>query len=93
MDGQRLLADGRHRVRHREGAARSRSTTTPRARSSTYLRLWDHVGTKLPKRKGKKAGVDAEWVPPDTLEGALRSLYRSYAQSFAQWERDAGASW
>jgi type III restriction enzyme len=52
----------------------------------TYLRLWDHVGRKLPKRKGKKAGTDAEWIPPATLEGAMRSLYRSYANAFAKWE-------
>ncbi|MEX2626704.1 MAG: DEAD/DEAH box helicase family protein, partial [Ilumatobacteraceae bacterium] len=52
----------------------------------TYLRLWDHVGTKLPKRRGKKAGTDAGWVPPATLEGALRSLYRSYERAFAEWE-------
>jgi type III restriction enzyme len=54
----------------------------------TYLRLWDHVGTKLPKRKNSKAASNAEWVPPDTLEGAMRSLYQSYAQSFEKWERD-----
>ncbi|MCB0989731.1 MAG: DEAD/DEAH box helicase family protein [Acidimicrobiales bacterium] len=53
----------------------------------TYLRLWDHVGTRLPKRAGKKAGTDGDWVPPDTLEGAMRSLYRSYAASFERWER------
>ena len=52
----------------------------------TYLRLWDHVGTKLPKRRGKKAGTDGDWVPPDTLEGALQSLYRSYAKRFAEWK-------
>ncbi len=53
----------------------------------TYLRLWDHVGQRLPKRRGKKAASDQEWVPPDTLEGALRSLYRSYAASFERWEQ------
>lgn len=52
----------------------------------TYLRLWDHVGTKLPKRRGKRAGTDGEWVPPDTLEGALQSLYRSYERRFREWQ-------
>jgi type III restriction enzyme len=52
----------------------------------TYLRLWDHIGTRLPKRAGKKAGTDAEWIPPDTLEGAMWSLYRSYGKAFAHWE-------
>src|SRR5262249_23316206 len=43
----------------------------------TYLRLWDHVGDKLPRRKLKRKELDTDWVPPDALEGALRSLYRS----------------
>jgi type III restriction enzyme len=54
----------------------------------TYLTLWDHVGDKLPKRAGRKAASDSEWVPPVELEGALRSLYRSYARRFA--EREGG---
>ncbi len=41
------------------------------------VNLWDHVGQRLPKRRGKKAASDQEWVPPDTLEGAMRSLCRS----------------
>ena len=51
----------------------------------TYLRLWDFIGTQLPKKAGKK---DAEkgWIPPPELEGALRSLHRSYAKAFAHWE-------
>ncbi len=49
----------------------------------TYLRLWDHVGTRLPKRKRSSP---EPWVMPDTLEGALRSLYRSYAAAHRRWE-------
>ncbi len=52
----------------------------------TYLTLWDYVGDKLPKRAGRKAASDADWVPPVELEGAMRSLYRSYARRFADWE-------
>jgi len=52
----------------------------------TYLTLWDYVGDQLPKRAGRKAASDAGWVPPVELEGAMRSLYRSYARRFAQWE-------
>ena len=53
----------------------------------SYLRLWDHVGTRLPKARSRKSAEDAgPWVPPDTLEGALKSLYRSYEQSFARWQ-------
>ncbi|MBP2269232.1 type III restriction enzyme [Pseudarthrobacter sp. PvP004] len=50
----------------------------------TYLRLWDHVGQYLPKRAAKGAVTD--WLPPKELEGALRSLYRSYEKAFVHWE-------
>jgi len=52
----------------------------------TYLRLWDHIGEHLPKRAGRKAQSDSDWVPPTELEGALRSLYRSYERRFRHWE-------
>jgi type III restriction enzyme len=52
----------------------------------TYLALWEHVGADLPKRAGRKAASDADWTPPVELEGAMKSLYRSYARRFAQWE-------
>ncbi len=50
----------------------------------TYLRLWDFIGDKLPKRAAK-AQVD-NWIPPPELEGALDSLHRSYARAFTHWE-------
>ena len=52
----------------------------------TYLRLWDHVGTKLPKTAGKKAASDGSWVIPPELEGAAMSLYRSYEAAFKRYE-------
>lgn len=52
----------------------------------TYLRLWDHIGTKLPKRLPKGETLQ-DWVPPDVLEGALESLHRSYRNRFDEWER------
>lgn len=52
----------------------------------TYLHLWDHVGKELPKRAGKKVTGDAGWVMPKTLDGALRSLYNSYAKAFINWD-------
>ena len=51
-----------------------------------YRTLWDHVGKALPK-KLKKTDDTANWVPPDTLIGALESLYRSYEKSFREWEQ------
>jgi len=48
----------------------------------TYLRLWDHIGDKLPKRK---TVASDDWVMPPELEGALRSLYRSYERAYTHW--------
>lgn len=53
-----------------------------------YLHLWDHIHPPLPKRrtmKGKPLGQQG-WVMPETLEGALRSLYRSYEQNYRGYE-------
>lgn len=52
----------------------------------TYLRLWEFIGDKLPKRASK--GKVSDWIPPPELEGALRSLHRSYEKAFAHWESD-----
>ena len=50
----------------------------------TYLRLWDFIGEKLPKRAAK--GTVDNWIPQPELEGALRSLHRSYTKAFEHWE-------
>jgi len=52
----------------------------------TYLRLWDCVGSQLPKRAAKDTVTD--WLPPKELEGALRSLHRSYEKAFEHWEAE-----
>jgi len=57
----------------------------------TYLTLWEHIGAELPKKAKRKAASDSEWVPPMELEGAMRSLYRSYAARFLTWERELEA--
>ena len=54
----------------------------------TYLRLWDHIGDKLPKRKSKDELAADTWVPPEVLEGALNSLYRSYRKSYDYWQQN-----
>ena len=51
-----------------------------------YLHLWDNIGTAAARSataKDVEHGA-AGWVPPETLEGALRSLYRSYERRFAR---------
>lgn len=50
-----------------------------------YRSLWDHVGKQLPK-KLRKGEDTSSWVMPDTLSGALHSLYRSYETSYRAWE-------
>jgi type III restriction enzyme len=49
-----------------------------------YLRLWEYIGKELPKRAAKEKV--ANWLPPKELEGALRSLHRSYERAFRHWE-------
>jgi type III restriction enzyme len=51
----------------------------------TYLALWDHVGTELPKRGTRKPGTQVDRPLPAVLEGALHSLYRSYERRVADW--------
>ncbi len=51
-----------------------------------YRDIWQHVGERLPKRKAKVNESTGLWAIPDTLEGALRSLYRSYSKAFANWQ-------
>ncbi len=52
-----------------------------------YLHLWDSIQPPLPKRRtAKGTDVGRGWVMPQTLEGALRSLYRSYEQNNARYE-------
>ncbi|GAA2375020.1 BPTD_3080 family restriction endonuclease [Dactylosporangium salmoneum] len=52
----------------------------------TYLRLWDFVGDQLPKRAAKDKVND--WLPPPELEGALKSLHRSYRKAFNHWQQE-----
>ena len=90
LDGQRLLADGRDRVGHRQGAThpgrrRRRPTTLV-----TYLRLWDYVGDQLPKRAAKDTVT--RLASAQGARRALRSLYRSYEKAFAHWETSSRSS-
>ena len=57
----------------------------------TYLRLWDHVGARLPKKRVSATTGVLGWVPPGELEGALKSLYRSYSRSYEHWQRELAA--
>lgn len=50
---------------------------------TTYRNLWSRIGTSLPKRA---SSVPQNWEPPEELEGALLSLYRSYKREFESWD-------
>jgi type III restriction enzyme len=59
----------------------------------TYLRLWDHIVPPLPKKRPKEDLVGPQgWVMPATLEGALRSLYRSYEANHARYQDELAAA-
>ncbi len=50
-----------------------------------YRDIWAHVGNDLPKKQ--REGVNPQtWVIPEVLDGALRSLYRSYERAYKYWE-------
>lgn len=56
-----------------------------------YLNLWDHIAPPLPKRRQTRTEVDAQsagWAMPATLQGALESLYRSYAKNHERYEAE-----
>ncbi|MFE1664099.1 BPTD_3080 family restriction endonuclease [Microbacterium sp. P02] len=61
----------------------------------TYLHLYDQVkdDPHWPRSAKSAPANPAEWVMPAALEGALRSLYKSYEAAFAEWNatlRDHG---
>jgi type III restriction enzyme len=53
-----------------------------------YLHLWDNIQPPLPKRVKRSELSVAKWTIPKTLEGALQSLYRSYARAYSRYESE-----
>ncbi len=88
VGGQRLLADGRHRVRHRQGAPHPGGRRRRRHEAVTYLQPVGS-GRQAAAQEGRESkDSTARWVPPTSSDGALRSLYRSYERAFAHWEKE-----
>jgi type III restriction enzyme len=57
-----------------------------------YLNLWDNIDPPLPKKKGAADSVSAEnWTMPVALEGALKSLFASYSESWKRYEEQLAA--
>ena len=86
VDGQRLLADGRDRVGHRQGAAHSRSTTTP---TDDAGHLPAAVGLRrrpsCPKRSREGHGRRTGFRPRSSKARCAASTAR-YEKAFAHWE-------
>jgi type III restriction enzyme len=55
--------------------------------SLVYRNLWSQVGAALPKSQSRKViTAMGDWLIPAALDGALRSLYSSYAKAYENWE-------
>lgn len=55
----------------------------------TYLHLYEHVKDhpRWPRKVSMSSLPPAgSWEPPEALEGALRSLYKSYEAAYRDWE-------
>ena len=89
LDGQRLLPDGRDRVRHRQAAAHPGCRQSPvNAAVPIYRNLWDHIGKKMPKHgRGKGRQGRSAWHFPNELYTALYALYGHYEKTFEEWSR------
>ena len=56
-----------------------------------FRNLWEHIGSKMPKKgRGKSAALDPLSMPPQ-LQTALEALYGHYEKTFDLWDR-AGIS-
>ena len=61
----------------------------PNSEMPTFRNLWQHIGTKMPKKgRGKAASLDPLSIPVE-LQTALEALYGHYARTFELWQ-DAG---
>ncbi len=87
LDDERLLAHGRHRVRHRQTAARSRRRKHSRRRNARcYRNLWENIRKDMPK-KGRGQGEELDPLKlPTRLQTALQALYGHYEKTFKLWE-------
>ena len=52
-----------------------------------YRNLWEHIGSKMPKKgRGKAKTLDPLSLPPQ-LQTALEALYGHYAKTYELWDR------
>ena len=88
----RLLADRRHRGRHRQGPARARRRRLDaRATSPPTATSGSASASTCPERDARPRQLDGEPKLPAELQGALHSLYGNYEKYHALWEQNADA--
>ena len=52
-----------------------------------FRNLWEHIGSKMPKKgRGKAKTLDPSSLPPQ-LQTALEALYGHYEKTYALWEQ------
>ena len=87
LDDERLLADGRHRVRHRQAAARARwPTTSPAARCRCSATSGSTSARDMPKKGRGKAKRSTRSACRRGLQTALEALYGHYEKTFELWQ-------
>ena len=87
LDRQRLLADGRHRMRHRQAAARpGRRQPAVRRHADLPQPLGAHRQARCRSKGASKAGDLDPLKTPAELQTALYSLYSHYKQTFDEWD-------
>jgi type III restriction enzyme len=60
----------------------------PGSEMPMFRNLWDHIGSKMPKKgRGKAKTLDPLSLPPQ-LQTALEALYGHYKTTFELWEKE-----
>ena len=78
LGDERLLADGRHRMRHREAAPACQSRTTgPTASRSCIANLWPAIRDRMPDKRKKTEGKPDPQKAAHRAEGRARRALRS----------------
>src|SRR5580700_10946526 len=87
MDGQRLLADGRDRMRHRQIAAGADRRQHPRRRHAEISRDMEACRPKDAKKGPRQIRRTRPAQPAGELQTALEALYGHYAKTAHEWEK------
>ena len=84
---ERLLAHGRHRMRHREAAPRARRGKHPWRRDANLTVTSGKTSGKDMPKKGRGKGGELDPLKlPTRLQTALQALYGHYEKTFELWQ-------